>query len=182
MAPTKPRRTTSARRSTKRPSTARKQTTASKSPKTSEPATPPAASVAAAQKLLRAVERREEALREALKQHTKALKKLKKDAADHRGVVKDLQTQVKKVKEAAVRGSRPVKHPAPRGHRMPGTTPRNTRNNTDQSSNKGQPHAHVIHTAPSSTRGLLTGDGPSARSPGEYRQHAHRGVPSAPQP
>lgn len=95
MAPTKPRRTTSARRSTKRPSTARKQTTASKSPKTSQPA----ASVAAAQKLLRAVERREEALREALKQHTKALKKLKKDAADHRGVVKDLQTQVKKVKK-----------------------------------------------------------------------------------
>lgn len=68
-----------------------------------------------------------------------------------------------------------MKHPVPRGHRMPGTTPRNTRNNTDQSSNKGQPHAHVIHTAPSSTRGLLTGDGPSARSPGEYRQHAHRG-------
>lgn len=93
MASTKP------RRSTKRPSTARKQTTASKSPKTSEPATPPAASVAAAQKLLRAVERREDALREALKQHTKALKKLKKDAADHRGVVKDLQTQVKKVKK-----------------------------------------------------------------------------------
>lgn len=69
-----------------------------------------------------------------------------------------------------------MKQPAPRYHRMPGIPPRNTRNNSGQSS-KGQPHAHVIHTAPSSTRGLLTGDGPSARSPGEYRQRVHRGSP-----
>jgi 7-keto-8-aminopelargonate synthetase-like enzyme len=48
---------------------------------------PPAASVAAAQKVLRTVERRENSLRIALKRHKKTLKALKKSAANHRDTV-----------------------------------------------------------------------------------------------
>ncbi len=109
----KPTRNNPAQRGTKRPAATRQQanksqrrntstaapTSASRSRKNPSKTAPPAASVAAAQKLLRTVERREQTLRQALKQHTKALKKLKKDAADHRGAVKDLQAQVRKVKK-----------------------------------------------------------------------------------
>ncbi len=106
-------RNTPAQRSSKRPSATRQQagksqrrntstaapTGGSKSRKNPAKTAPPAASVAAAQKLLQTVERREQTLRLALKRQTRALKKLKKDASEHRGAVKDLQAQVKKVKK-----------------------------------------------------------------------------------
>ena len=60
-------------------------------------ATPPAASVAAAQKVLRTVERREDTLRKAVKRHKKSLKQLKKTISAHRGTVKSLKTDLDKV-------------------------------------------------------------------------------------
>ncbi|MGP4058732.1 septation ring formation regulator EzrA [Mycobacterium sp. 4D054] len=66
---------------------------------TAKTATPPAASVAAAQKVLRTVERREAALRKSLDQQTKTIKKVKKSLTEHRDAVKDLETDLKKVKK-----------------------------------------------------------------------------------
>lgn len=70
-------------------SSGKKSTPASRKPASRKPAkapTPPAASVAAAQKVLRSVERREAALRTSLERHTKALKKVKKSLlAPHHG-------------------------------------------------------------------------------------------------
>ena len=60
-------------------------------------ATAPAGDVAAAQKVLRTVERREKTLRSALKRHKKTLKQLKKSTTAHRGTVKDLKTDLKKI-------------------------------------------------------------------------------------
>ena len=59
--------------------------------------TAPAGGVAAAQKVLRTVERREKTLRSALKRHKKTLKQLKKSTTAHRGTVKDLKTDLKKI-------------------------------------------------------------------------------------
>ena len=61
--------------------------------------TPPAASVAAAQKVLRAVERRENRLRTALKRHKKAARALAKNVTAHRATVKDLKSDLKKVRK-----------------------------------------------------------------------------------
>ena len=60
-------------------------------------ATAPAGGVAEAQKVLRTVERREKTLRSALKRHKKTLKQLKKSTTAHRGTVKDLKTDLKKI-------------------------------------------------------------------------------------
>lgn len=57
----------------------------------------PAASVAATQKALRAVERRENTLRKAVKRHKKSLKQLKKTLSGHRGTVKSLKTDLAEV-------------------------------------------------------------------------------------
>ena len=59
--------------------------------------TPPAASVAAAQKVLRAVARREDRLRAALSRQKKTLKQLKKAAKRHRGTVKSLKADLDQI-------------------------------------------------------------------------------------
>ncbi|BDX35182.1 hypothetical protein TUM20985_57290 [Mycobacterium antarcticum] len=61
--------------------------------------TPAAADVAAAQKILRTVERKENALRKALKGQKNTLDQLKKTAATHRGTVKSLKTDLRKVRK-----------------------------------------------------------------------------------
>ena len=61
--------------------------------------TPPASSVAAAQQVLQNVERRENALRTALKRQKKVLKKLKKNAASHGATMKALKVDLKKVRK-----------------------------------------------------------------------------------
>jgi hypothetical protein len=53
--------------------------------------------VAAAQKVLRTVARREDGLREALRRQKKTLKQLKKAAKTHRGTVKSLKADLDKV-------------------------------------------------------------------------------------
>jgi hypothetical protein len=58
---------------------------------------PPAASAAAAQKILRNVERREDALRTSLERHKKTLKALKKSAAKHRDTVKSPKADLEEV-------------------------------------------------------------------------------------
>jgi len=63
------------------------------------PATPPAASVAAAQKVLRAIERREDKMRTALKRQKKTLKRVKKTLTAHRASVKSLKSDLDKVSE-----------------------------------------------------------------------------------
>ena len=60
-------------------------------------ATPPAGSVAEAQKVLRTVERREDTLRKAVKRNKKLLKQLKKTLSGHRGTVKSLKADLAKV-------------------------------------------------------------------------------------
>ena len=58
--------------------------------------TPPAVSVAAAQKVLWTVDRRENSLRTALKRHGKTLEALKESAANHRDTVTSLKADLKK--------------------------------------------------------------------------------------
>jgi hypothetical protein len=53
--------------------------------------------VAAAQKMLRTVARREDGLRAALRRQKKTLKQLKKAAKTHRGTVKSLKADLDKV-------------------------------------------------------------------------------------
>lgn len=67
--------------------------------KTATTATPPAASVAAAQKVLRSLERREAGLRKSLERQTKTLKTVKKALTEHRHAVKGLAADLKKVKK-----------------------------------------------------------------------------------
>jgi hypothetical protein len=59
--------------------------------------TPPAASVVAAQKVLRSIERRERNLRKAVKRQKDTLKQLKKATATHRETVKSLKVDLNKV-------------------------------------------------------------------------------------
>lgn len=61
--------------------------------------TPPAASVAAAQKVMRTIERRENTLRAALKRHKKAAKASANNATAHRATVKDLKSDLKTVRK-----------------------------------------------------------------------------------
>ena len=60
--------------------------------------TPPAASIAAAQKVLVTIERRESTLRKALKKQKDSLKQVSKTAARHRATVKSLQSDLDDVK------------------------------------------------------------------------------------
>ncbi len=62
-------------------------------------ASPPVASVAAAQKVLRTIERRETSLDTKLKRHKKTVKALNKSAANHRDTVKSLKADLKKVRK-----------------------------------------------------------------------------------
>ena len=80
------------RSNTSRPKTAKR--SGGHTPSSQTPATD---GVAAAQKVLRTVKRREDALRQDLKRQKKTLKQLKKDVATHRGTVKSLKTDLNKV-------------------------------------------------------------------------------------
>jgi chromosome segregation ATPase len=62
----------------------------------------PAASVAAAQAVLDSVERRESALRTALRTYKKDLRRLKKKAKRHRSTLNGLKADLKKIKSSRV--------------------------------------------------------------------------------